>query len=496
MLVTLALLSVGVVATPLIFLISEAIAAPNSRIIDALVRPRTVTLTVNTLLLTAGATVGTLLVGVPSAFALVRTNLIGRRWWWVAASLPLAIPSYVAGMSWVSVAPLRGYWGSVLVLVLVSSPYVTLPVAAALRRADTAVEDVARTLGLGPVRAFLSMTLPQIAPAAGAGALLVALYTISEFGVVAVMRYPSLTPAVQAAFSGSFNRELAMVLSLLLVFMALLVVAAERALRRPVAAMRVRVNTTPRVHLSWRGQLATCAGLGTVFVAAVGVPIVVLLYQLSLSVAGREVDVARLLAAARTTVFLGFAGAAVATVLALPVGILAARRRTKLVAGLESATFLGHGLPGIVLGLSMVYLALAVLPSLYQTLGLLVIAYGILYVPKAMGSVRTSVAQVPPSLEDAARTLGRSPVRTWTDVTGKLAWPGIAAGAMLVALTVMKELPATLMMRPTGVDTLATRLWQLSDISAYGAAAPYALMLIATASIPALVLARNPGGSR
>lgn len=495
-LVTLAILTVAVVATPLAFLLGEALAAPGDRIADALLRPRTLRLTGNTLALTAGAVAGTLLLGVPTAFALVRTNLVGRRWWWVAASLPLAIPSYVAGLAWVSATPLRGYWGSLSVLVLVTTPYVTLPVAAALRRADTAVEDVARTLGLGPLRAFLTMTLPQIAPAAGAGALLVALYSISEFGVVAIMRYPTLTPAVQTAFAGTFNRELAMVLSLLLVFMALIVVALERALRRPATAIRVRGDQAPPVRLSAAGQLGTCLGLATVFVAAVGVPVYVLLDRLARSVAGHEIETERMLAAARTTVLLGFAGAAVATLLALPIGILAARRRSRLVAGLETATFLGHGLPGIVLGLSMVYLALSVVPALYQTLGLLVIAYGILFVPKAMGSVRTSIAQVPESLEDAARTLGRSPSRTWVEVTGALSWPGIAAGAMLVALTVMKELPATLMMRPTGVDTLATRLWQLSDIAAYGAAAPYALLLIAAAAVPALVLARNPGGSR
>jgi|LSQX01.3.fsa_nt_gb iron(III) transport system permease protein len=495
LLLVLAFFTVAVVATPLLFLLGEALAAPVERITGALLRPRTWQLMTNTMLLTLGATGGALLIGVPTAFLLVRTNLVARRWWWVAAALPLAIPSYVAGLAWVSATPLRGYVGSVLVLVLVSTPYVTLPVAAALRRADTNIEDVARTLGLGPVRAFLTMTLPQIAPAAGAGALLVALYTISEFGVVAIMRYPALTPAVQTAFSGTFNRELAMVLSLMLVFLALLVVVAERALRRPVTALRVRGDAPPPVRLSRAGHVVASTALGTVFLAAVGMPVGVLVHRLIISVAGREVEVARLLAAARTTVLLGFAGAVVATLLALPVGILAARQRTRLVAGLETATFLGHGLPGIVLGLSMVYLALKVAPALYQTMTLLVIAYGILYVPKAVGSVRTSVAQVPERLEDAARTLGRTPVQTWSEVTGRVAWPGIAAGAMLVALTVMKELPATLMMRPTGVDTLATRLWQLTDIAAYGGAAPYGLMLIAVAAIPALVLARQPGGS-
>ncbi|MFC6147077.1 ABC transporter permease [Corynebacterium nasicanis] len=495
-LLTLAVVTVAVVATPLLFLLTEVFAADPQRITGALQRPRTLQLMINTLLLTAGATVGTVLIGVPTAFLLVRTNLVGRRWWWIAAALPLAIPSYVAGLAWVSGTPLRGYIGSVLVLVLVSTPYVTLPVAAALRRADTSIEEVARTLGRSPLRAFLTMTLPQVAPAAGAGALLVALYSISEFGVVAIMRYPALTPAVQTAFSGTFNRELAMVLSLLLVVLALLVVAAERALRRPVTALRVRGDDAAPLALSRGGQVLASLALGTVFLASVGMPVAVLVHRLIISVAGREVEVERLLAAARTTVLLGLGGALVATLLALPVGILAARQRTRLVAGLETATFLGHGLPGIVLGLSMVYLALRVVPSLYQTIGLLIIAYGILYVPKAVGSVRTAVAQVPVRLEETSRILGRSPWQTWTEVTGRVAWPGIAAGAMLVALTVMKELPATLMLRPTGTDTLATRLWQLTDIAAYGGAAPYGLMLIAVATIPALVLARQPGESR
>ena len=143
----------------------------------------------------------------------------------------------------------------------------------------------------------------------------------------------------------------------------------------------------------------------------------------------------------------------------------------------------------------MVYLALLLLPSLYQTMWVLVLAYGILFVPKAAGSVRTAVGQVPLELEDVARSLGRSPVRVWTEVTARLAWTGIAAGALLVALTVMKELPATLLLRPTGTDTLATRLWQLTDIAAYGAAAPYAIVLVVIASVPAFLLSRRLGTS-
>lgn len=490
-LLVLAALTVAVVATPLVFLVAEIAGSASGAAWDALLRPRTLELTLNTLALVATVTAGTLLLGVPTAVLLVRTDLAWRTGWQVVAALPLAVPSYVAGFAWVSLTPISGFWGAALVLVLVSTPYVTIPVAAALRRADPDVEAVARTLGSGPLRAFWTATVPQIAPAAGAGALLAALYALSDFGVVAIMRYPAFTWAVHTAFTGTFNRSLALVLSLLLVALALLVVLAERALRRRAGvASRVRVDSRPTVRLG-RWQVPAALALGALSLAAVGVPVVTWIVRATISVGTLETDVPRLLEAATTTVLLGLGGALLATVLALPLGVLAARHRTRTVAALETATFLAHGLPGIVLGLSMVSLVLLVAPAVYQTPLVLVIAYGILFVPKAAGAVRTSVAQVPVALEHSARTLGRSATGAWWSVTARLAWPGVASGALLVALTAMKELPATLLLRPTGTDTLSTRLWQLTDIAAYGAAAPYALLLIAVSAFPAFLLSRQ-----
>ncbi|HMR47659.1 MAG TPA: iron ABC transporter permease [Arachnia sp.] len=491
----LAVAAAAIIATPAAFLLVELSREPAGAARAAFLRPRTLRLLGSTVGLALCVIAGTLALGVPTGFLLARTDLRARRAWQVLAALPLAIPSYVAGFAWVTLTPLRGFWGAFVVLVLVSTPYVSLPVAAALRRADLVPEGVARTLGAGPLRGFLVATLPQVAPAAGAGALLVGLYTISDFGVVAIMRYPAFTWAIHTAFSGTFNRALAITLSLVLVALALLLVVAERSLRRrAVAYERVRYESeSDRIRLSPGRQAAAAAGLGLVFLAAVGVPVATLLDRAVRSVANREIETARLLEATATTVLLGLAGAVLATALALPIAALSARHRTRLVAGVETATYLGHGLPGIVLGLSMVYLTLALVPALYQTLAVLAIAYGILFAPKSAGSARAAIAQVPPGLEDAARSLGRTGWGTWTAVTGRLAWPGVMTGALLVALTVMKELPATLMMRPTGIDTLATRLWQLTDIAAYGAAAPYAIALILTGSIPAFLLAQHSG---
>jgi iron(III) transport system permease protein len=136
---------------------------------------------------------------------------------------------------------------------------------------------------------------------------------------------------------------------------------------------------------------------------------------------------------------------------------------------------------------------LNVVPALYQTLAALALAYAVIFLPKSLGSTRTAVAAVPPVLEDTARSLGRGPMRAWTSTTLRSALPGITAGGVLVLLTAMKELPATLIMRPTGFDTLATELWSRTEIAAYGAAAPYALALVLLAALPAWLLSRTMG---
>ena len=182
-----------------------------------------------------------------------------------------------------------------------------------------------------------------------------------------------------------------------------------------------------------------------------------------------------------------------ALALALPIGVLAGRYRGRMVRVIESAGSLPLGLPGIVVGLSLVFFSLAVVPALYQTAFVLAFAYGVLFMPKAIGGIRSATAQVPRSLEDVSRTLGHGQVRTWWLVTARLARPGIAAAALLVAVTAMKELPATLLLRPTGTDTLATELWSRTDVAAYGSAAPYAVALIVVAAVPAFLLSQARG---
>ncbi|MCX6463983.1 MAG: ABC transporter permease subunit [Pseudonocardiales bacterium] len=202
------------------------------------------------------------------------------------------------------------------------------------------------------------------------------------------------------------------------------------------------------------------------------------------------IDVADLGAAGLVTLEVAGLGALATTLLALPVGVLAARHRSRATAALEASTYVAHALPGITVGLALVFLGIRVLPGVYQETPLLVLGYAVLFLPLAVGSVRTAVAAVPPVLEEVGRSLGHGRAAVLARVTLPLAAPGVAAGAALVFLTAAKELPATLLLRPTGADTLAVRLWSHTGAGQYAAAAPYAILLVVLAAVPVLLLDR------
>ncbi|WP_448810780.1 ABC transporter permease [Agromyces bauzanensis] len=493
-----AVVACALASIPLVYLLVRVGSAGLADVVEVLSRSRVPVLLGNTVLLAASVTLATVAIGVPSAFVLARARLRGRAAWTVLAALPLAVPSYLAAYGWLAALPwMQGFWAAWLVLTLVAVPYVTLPVAAALRAGTTGLDDVARTLGRGPLAAFRLGTWPQIRPAVLAGALLVCLYTLSDFGGVALFRYQVLTTAIQQAYGASFNRDYAAILATLLVLLAVAVVIGEQAARGRAARRFGAVTGAVRqrmVRLD-RWTVPAFALLLVPPALAVAVPVAVLVLRLFEAQTLREFDPGELGSAVLNTVLLSAGGAVVALVLALPIGILAARYRGRLVRAVETTGYLALGLPGIVVGLSLVFFSLAVVPSLYQTAFVLAFAYGVLFMPKAIGGIRSATAQVPTSLEDVSRTLGNGRVRTWWFVTARLARPGIAAAALLVTVTAMKELPATLLLRPTGTDTLATELWSRTDVSAYGAAAPYAIALLVVAAVPAFLLSRARTGA-
>lgn len=198
----------------------------------------------------------------------------------------------------------------------------------------------------------------------------------------------------------------------------------------------------------------------------------------------------RLTEAAWSTLSLGLVAALVTVIVALPIAMLSARYPGGLSRGVTALAYAGHSLPGIVIALSMVFFGIRVATPLYQKTPMLVFAYVVLFLSLALGAMHNAIAQAPASLDEVARSLGRTQIQAWMAVTVRLAAPGVGVAAALVCLAVMKELPATLLLRPIGTETLATRLWSHTDARSYAAAAPYAAAIVLVASVPTAVLSQ------
>ncbi len=474
---------------PLVYLAGRALERGWAFAIEELIQPRTAALVGRSLLLVVVVTAACVVLGVGLAVLVSRTDIKARRALAVALTLPLAMPSYLLAYLWVSTYPsIAGFWGACLVLTLVSYPLVLLTTMAALARVDPAQEEVARSLGLGGFAVIFRVTLRQARASITAGALLVALYVLSDFGAVAAMRFEAFTWVIYGAYRSGFNPARAAVLSLvLMVFAVALVIAASRA-RGLAASSRLGAGSPRPAPLNrlgaWNG--VTLLVPAAVLIAAIVVPGVTLADWLL--TAGPRWDGAEWLAALGSTVWLSAAAALASTAAALPLGVLAARYRDRATRTLEGASYVAHGLPSIVIAIAMVSVGVLLLRPIYQHEPLLILAYTVLFVPLAIGSVRAAVEAAPIRLEEVARCMGRPPLRAFGTVTARVALPGIAAGSALVLLTCMKELPVTLLLHPNGTDTLATRLWGYSSVSDYAAAAPYAVALLAFAAIPTAVL--------
>ena len=440
---------------------------------------------------------------VPLAWLTTRTDLPARRTWTVLATLPLVIPSYIGAYAFLSalgpagllrdalgvdrLPDITGFPGAWLVLTLFTYPLVLLPVRAALRGLDPQLEEAALGMGRSQWQTFRTVVLPQLAPAIGAGAVLVALYALHDFGAVSIMRFDSFTREIYTLYRASFDRTGAAALALILVALMLVLLWLEGRARGgamhrtgPGAARPPRIDELGR----WRGAaIAFCAA---VCAFAVALPAGVLVYWSLQSFAG-DPDWAGIAEAAGSSLLVSGLAAVAAAACAIPIATLAVRYPGRGSRAVERLSYTGYALPGIVVALSLVFFATRALPAVYQTLGLLVFAFLVLFLPLAIGSAQASLRQVPPSVEEAARSLGRSPLNVMRTVTAPLMWPGVLAGAALVFLTAVKELPATLILAPTGFQTLATEIWNATSVGFFERGAIPSLVLLVVAA-PTLFL--------
>ncbi|MGY1776309.1 ABC transporter permease [Geodermatophilus arenarius] len=489
-------LAVAVAALALLPLVHIAVAVAEvgwGGVAELVLRPRVAELLGNTVRLVAGSVAVCVVLGVGAAWLVERTALPGRRVWHVLMVAPLALPAFVTGSAWISLLPgLDTYGGALLVVSLAYFPFVYLPAVAALRGTDPALEETARGLGLSGWAVFRRVQLPQLRVAVLGGALLVALHVLAEFGALAMLRYPTFTTAVYDQYRATFNGPAATMLAGVLVLLCLVLLVAEIRLRGARGYARTGAGAARRPRPVRLGLLTGPVLLA--LAALVGLSLVVPVAALAswfLTGASARIDWAALATTTGTTLALAAAAAAVTTALALSTGWLAVRRRGPLATVLERTTYLGSAVPAIVVALALVTVSIRVVPALYQTVPVLLAAYAILFLPRAIVTVRAAVEQSPPVHDDVAASLGASaPARLWR-VTLPLLAPGIGAGAALVFLAVVTELTATLLLAPTGTRTLATAFWSASSALEYGAAAPYAVVMVLLSAPATVLLSRD-----
>jgi iron(III) transport system permease protein len=478
---------------PIVFLLLEAHAVSLGEVQRLLVRPRVGGLLVNTVGLIVASTALCAVVGVAAAWCVERTDIRGKRAWMMLLILPIAIPEFVSSFGWVSFFPsMKGFWGALLVTVAAYFPFVFLPAAAVLRGTDPALEETARGLGLNAWQTFWRVTAPQMRLPILGGGLIIALHLLAEYGAFAQLRFPTFATEIYAEYQIGFDGASAAVLSLVLVALSLVLLLAEVALRGRARYARIGSGAQrQRVPVKLgRGATAAFAGLGGLAVLSLGVPLSALAYWAAQG-SSSTLPSSSIVAATTTTLELSFAAALVTVALALPVALLSARHDGRVSRFVERATYVPRALPGIVIGLALVSFSIRSAHGLYQSTALLVAAYAILFLPLALIAIRGPLAQVPPRIEDIARSLGLGRVRAFTRATLPLLRSGIGAGAGLVFLSTVTELTGTLLLRPTGTETLASRFWTYASSLSYGAAAPYAVVMVAISAVPAYVLLRR-----
>jgi iron(III) transport system permease protein len=474
--------------------------------IDTIANMRTVELTARSTGLAVAVTVSATVLAIPLAWLTARTDLPARRTWAVAAALPLVIPSYIGAYAFLSalgptglfrdilqgpfgverLPDITGFTGAWLVLTLFTYPLVLLPVRAALRRLDPQLEEAALGMGRSQWQTFRSLVLPQLIPAIGAGAILVALYVLHDFGAVSIMRFDSFTREIYTAYRASFDRTGAAALALILVALMLVLLWLESRVRGGLVLHRSSPGTARPARLVSLGRwrLPSLLFCGLVCALALALPAGVLVYWSLQSFAGSP-DWGGTLGAAVSSLLVSGLAALAAAACAVPIAILSVRYPGPGIRLIERFSYTGYALPGIVVALALVFFATRAVPPVYQTLGLLVFAFLVLFAPLAIGAARTGMQQVSPNVEEAARSLGRSQLNVLRTITAPLMASGVLAGAALVFLTAIKELPATLILAPIGFETLATEIWNATSVGFFerGAFPSLVLLLVSAPSL-------------
>jgi len=465
---------------PLGFVLWAAIATGWDTAAQLIFRSRVGDLMVDTILLVLLTIPTCTLLSVTLAWLTERTDLPGARLWSWLCVAPLAVPAFVHSYAWVGLWPgINGLGAGVAISVVAYFPFLYLPVSAAFRLLDPALEDQASSLGLAPSAVFRRVVLPQLRLAICGGALLVGLHLLAEYGLYAMIRFDTFTTAIIDQFQSTYNGVAAYMLALVLVLCCFVLLGLEAAVRGRRRYARVGSGVARRSRVTplgpWKYPLLLLPAVTAAF--SLGIPALTLGHWLVAGGSGiwRMDEIG--LALGQTLVICLIGGLAT-TAAAVPIAWLSVRRANRSSRFLEGCYYLASSMPGVVVALALVTVTVRVVLPLYQTVATIVLAYVIMFLPRALVSLRASIAQVPLELEQAAASLGRSPGNALWSTTVRLAAPGAAAGIALSSLGIINELTATQMLAPNGTRTLAMAFWALSSEIDYAGAAPYAVLMV------------------
>jgi iron(III) transport system permease protein len=492
-----ALVACLAVLIPLAYLLLRAFEANPKDLLEIVFRPRNLELLVNTVGLGLGVVLATSLVALPLAWLTARTDLPAKGLVTLLGVLPLAVPGYVGAYAMLAatghngvleklfgfyIPRPEGYFGALGVLALFSFPYLFLNLWNALRGLDPSLEESGRSLGLSQFQVFWRVILPQLRPAWLSGALLIILHVLGDFGVVSLTRYDTFSSAIYVQYNAAFDRVYAAWLGLMLLVITVGTLMLESRLLKNIRLSRIGSGVARHQSLVPLGRfrIAALSFVVLIAVATLVIPIGTIVYWL---LGSRSPDWNTLFVTAQNSALAAAPTALLATFFAVPLALLGARYASTLTGLLERSAYLGYATPPLALALAFVFFSLRVIPELYQTLSMLVIALTIHFLAEAIGPVRASLLQANPKLEEAARGLGFTSLQTFARVTLVLIRRGVFTSLALVFLSCLKELPITFLLAPIGFDTLSKQIYGFTSESLFAQAAPYALAIVIASSL-------------
>ena len=499
-----ALLIAALLLLPIISLIFDSFGHEGS-IMETLFQKRNFKVLTTSLLLAFSCSLTATIIALPIAWICTRCQIYGQKFWTLVTILPLVFPSFLCAYGYIAVFSSRGmlykltgttipweiqsFFGAWLTTSFVNYPFVLMTCRAALLKQDPALEEAARNLGQSRSKTFFSVTLPLLKPAIYSGALMVALYSLSDLGTPSLMGVKTFTFEIYNAIP--FGNGESAVLSLMLIATAIIILYGGRLFQHKGQLYSLSSGTKKplkKIELSTLQQILAQAYLALIFFISVILPIGAIAYWYTTGTGAEDNSRAwhSLWHSSYTAIF----AAICTTIIAIPIAYFCARHKGKLPSLMDKVSFLGNATPGIVIALALV-VVFSKIPLLYQTLFVMILGYSIRFTPQAFAALKTTFMQISPKLEEASRNLGHCSFKTLCKITLPLAIPGIISSLALVFITTIKELPITLLLSARGKNYLPAVLWRQIDEGEYSEVSGPALMLLGISMISLIFILKQ-----